>query len=305
MNLNQLRFVRAVVEAGTFTGGAERCYVTQSTLSTGIASLERELGDRLFVRTTRSVSLTPFGRRLLPIINQILDAQAALVEAAETYLDPDVKLVRIGMCPLVDSERLERVLAPYRELHRNVRVVLEQLKGLDPRTALEGGQFDVMLGPAEIRGTKLERARLYDDALVYLPSGRVNRNGEARAPVQLEEIAGDEFMLVHETCGLTALTRKLFRARRLRLKAYEGQAVNYQVLEEWARVGVGSAILPRSKLSSADIGHPLVLGNGHPALIRFEAVWSPVTTRAPHLQALVQHFKHAGQALARPVLTPG
>lgn len=111
------------------------------------------------------------------------------------------------------------------------------------------------------------------------------------------------FLRQAQWCG--SANRKLFRARRLPLKAYEGQAVNYQVLEEWARVGVGSAILPRSKLSSADIGHPLVLGNGHPALIRFEAVWSPVTTLVPHLQALVQHFKHAGQALARPVLTPG
>lgn len=49
MNLNQLRFVRAVADAGTFTGGAVRCYVTQSTLSSGIATLERELGERIFL----------------------------------------------------------------------------------------------------------------------------------------------------------------------------------------------------------------------------------------------------------------
>ena len=58
-------------------------------------------------------------------------------------------------------------------------------------------------------------------------------------------------------------------------------------------------------LGADDTGAPLLSSYWHPALIRFEAVWSPVTTRAPHLQALVQHFKHAGQALARPVLTPG
>ena len=89
MNLNQLRFVRAVVDEGTFTGGAARCYVNQSTLSAGIALLEKELGGRLFVRTTRSVSLTPFGRRVLPLIDDVLRAQAALVSAAGDYLEPD------------------------------------------------------------------------------------------------------------------------------------------------------------------------------------------------------------------------
>jgi LysR family transcriptional regulator, hydrogen peroxide-inducible genes activator len=82
LNLSQLRFVRAVTDAGTFTGGAARCYVTQSTLSTAIAHLEKELGERLFVRTTRSVKLTPFGHRLLPLIDDVLRAQTALVDAA-------------------------------------------------------------------------------------------------------------------------------------------------------------------------------------------------------------------------------
>ena len=44
MNFGQLRFVRAVADTGSFTGAAARCYVTQSTLSTGIARLEKELG---------------------------------------------------------------------------------------------------------------------------------------------------------------------------------------------------------------------------------------------------------------------
>lgn len=294
MNWNQLRFVRAVVDAGTFTGGAERCSVTQSTLSSGIALLERELGERLFVRTTRSVSLTPFGRRLLPLIDEVLNAQSALIDVAGSYLAPEAKLARLGVCPLVDSGRLERLLAPYREDNRNVRVVLEQLNGANPRTALEEGRFDFMLGPTEPKRARLERSRLYEDLLVYLPAGPRGGNGTDRRPVRLQDIAEDEFLLVNDACGLTSLTRQLFRSRRLALKEYVGQAISYQVLEEWARVGVGSAILPRSKLSSPDLGHPIILGNGHPAVIRFEALWWPAATRAPHLEALARHLKSAG-----------
>lgn len=297
MNWNQLRFVRAVVDAGTFTGGAERCYVTQSTLSSGIALLEKELGERLFVRTTRSVSLTPFGRRLLPFIDDVLNAQTALVDVAGAYLDSEVKQARLGLCPLVDSSRLEQLLAPYREANRTVRLVLEQLNGANPRTALDEGRFDFMFGPTEARRDRLERARLYEDALVYLPAGDIGPYSQGRSPVRLPDIAGDEFLLVHDHCGLTTLTRQLFRTRRLALKEYEGQAVSYQVLEEWARVGIGSAILPQSKLSTPDLGRPIVLGNGHPAVIRFEAIWSAAASQAPHVQALARHLANAGAVL--------
>ena len=294
MNWNQLRFVRAVVDAGTFTGGAERCYVTQSTLSSGIALLEKELGERLFVRTTRSVSLTPFGRRLLPLIDDVLNAQTALLDVAGSYLDPDAKLARLGVCPLVDSSRLEKLLAPYREANRNVRVLLEQLNGVDPRAALQEGRFDFMLGPTEARRARFERSRLYEDPLVYLPAGNVGPDGGDRWPVRLQDIADDEFLLVHDSCGLTFQTRQLFRTRRLPLKVYEGQTVSYQVLEEWARVGIGSAILPQSKLSSPELGRPIILGNGQPAVIRFEALWLPAVPQAPHVQALARHLRSAG-----------
>jgi len=299
MNLNQLRFVRAVAESGTFTGGAALCCVTQSTLSTGIARLEEELGDRLFTRTTRSVSLTPFGRRLLPLITQVLTAQDALQEAAVDWLDSDMLVARIGLCPLVDSGRIEQILAPFRKANRDVRLVFDQLTGVAPRLALEEGGLDFILGPSELRRSRLERSTLYEDAVVYLPAGDLDKAG-TRRQLRLDEISGDTFLLVPESCGLTVFTRQLFRTRHLTLNQYEGRAVSYQVLEEWARVGVGSAIVPRSKVSSPVIGHPIVLGNGRPAVIRFEAVWSPATSQPPHVQALARHFTNVGLANRTP-----
>jgi LysR family hydrogen peroxide-inducible transcriptional activator len=301
MNLSQLRFVRAVVDAGTFTGGAARCYVTQSTLSTAVAHLEKELGERLFVRTTRTVSLTPFGHRLLPMIDDVLRAQDALVAAADAFLDPQSTQVHVGVCPLVESARLEKILSPYRSANRNVKVVLDQTGTGQGRRALERGELDFVLGPMSPgRRAKVERARLYDDPLVYLRAGEGPGAGR---PVTLHDIADDTFLLVHDACGLTRSTRHLFASRRLTLREYEGQAVSYQVLEEWTRVGVGSAILPESKLSAPGNGHPIVLGNGHRASIRFEAVWVPSTAPAPHMQALIQHLKSAGAALAHKELT--
>ena len=74
MNLIQLRFASAVAATGSFTAAATQCFVTQSTLSNGIAQLVGELGERLFTRTTRAVALTAFGRHVLPHINEVLSA---------------------------------------------------------------------------------------------------------------------------------------------------------------------------------------------------------------------------------------
>jgi DNA-binding transcriptional LysR family regulator len=177
--------------------------------------------------------------------------------------------------------------------------VLDQMGGGHARVALEEGRLDFVLGPVHPgRRAKVERARLYDDPLVYLRAGEAPGASD-RSQVTLQDIAGDVFLLVHDACGLTRVTRQLFASRRLPLREYEGQGVGYQVLEEWTRVGVGSAILPESKLSAPGLGHPIVLGNGHRASIRFEAVWMPATAPAPHLHTLTQHLKSAGAALAQ------
>src|SRR5215831_19378387 len=73
MNLSQLEFAAAVGEKKSFTAAARACHVTQPTLSNGIAQLEEELGGRLFVRTTRSVALTPLGNHLVPYIKEVLN----------------------------------------------------------------------------------------------------------------------------------------------------------------------------------------------------------------------------------------
>src|SRR5574341_1055217 len=100
MNLGQLEFAVAVAEKKSFTAAANACHVTQPTLSNGIAQLEDELGGRLFVRTTRSVALTPLATHLVPYIKEALNAQAMIRTQAQSFLNPAKQMVRIGVSPL-------------------------------------------------------------------------------------------------------------------------------------------------------------------------------------------------------------
>lgn len=87
MNLTQLRYVKALAETCSFTLAAEQCHVTQPTLSNSIAQLEQELEERLFRRTTRTVSLTPFGQHMLPFIDKVLDAQDEFLRETKIFTD--------------------------------------------------------------------------------------------------------------------------------------------------------------------------------------------------------------------------
>jgi DNA-binding transcriptional LysR family regulator len=85
MNLTFLRYFLAVTDTSSFTVAAERCHVTQSTLSAGIARLEEELGTRLFDRGRRT-GLTVAGQRLLPHARAMIEAWQAAATALNTRI---------------------------------------------------------------------------------------------------------------------------------------------------------------------------------------------------------------------------
>lgn len=124
MELQQLRYVVAVAETNNFTRAAERCLVVQSALSHQIARLERELGARLFDRTSRRVRLTPAGTAFLPAARQCLDAaERAAAEAAAA-----VGLVRgrlaVGLIPTVAAVDIPAALRDFRREYPDVRISL-------------------------------------------------------------------------------------------------------------------------------------------------------------------------------------
>ena len=65
MEIHQLRYVLAVANTSSFSLAAEKCFVSQSTLSQQISKLEKELQVKLFVRNTRSVTLTEAGAEFI------------------------------------------------------------------------------------------------------------------------------------------------------------------------------------------------------------------------------------------------
>lgn len=111
MNLAFVRYFQAVAETSSFTVAAERCHVTQPTLSAGVARLEEELGARLFDRGRRT-ALTPAGQRFLPHARAMVEAwKSARADSRSASRHP---LLRISVASTVSIGPVMQWLASVR-----------------------------------------------------------------------------------------------------------------------------------------------------------------------------------------------
>ncbi|RPA65262.1 LysR family transcriptional regulator [Gordonia oryzae] len=198
MELHQLRYVIAVVDAGTFTAGAQTVRVSQSGVSTQIAKLERELGVTLFDRTSRRVSLTEEGRSLLPAIRQALSGLDAVTDTANAIRGVMTGSLRVGAVTGLTWDPLVDALAVMHDSHPGIDVRLIEGLSDDLIRAVRDGGLDVAVAgwagaaPADLltrvivedalcavlapdhpwaSSTTLDTARLLTADLISLPVG--------------------------------------------------------------------------------------------------------------------------------------
>ena len=298
MNLSHLRFVQSVAELASFSRAAEKCHITQSSLSNAVSQLEEELGSRIFSRTTRKVGITAFGERILPLIANVLSAADELSKGAREGLNPSYKIIRIGLTPLIDTRIVASAVEPFHHRHSEVDIVFKECYLNDLQHRLLEGTLDLAFRPSGAPDKRIGHRGFYDEELLYLPRNPTPEQREGLGPARLEQIASETFAL-SVGCGLADSTRKIFRQHRLRLREYSGQALSYKVLEDWAGLGVASAIVPKSRISAANrTARPLHDSNG-PMWIRYEMAWNRRAVKPKHLQDFLFYF----QATAKRIVS--
>ena len=82
MTFQQLRYVSAIAQYGSFNEAARHLFVSQSSISTAVKELEQEIGISIFIRTNRGTELSPQGQEFMRYNNRLL---AALEEMSDRY----------------------------------------------------------------------------------------------------------------------------------------------------------------------------------------------------------------------------
>ncbi len=319
-----LRYAQAVARTGSFSAAAREYDLTQPALSNAIRRLEKILGARLFERNTRGARPTVFGATILPRIDAALAALDAITAEARHWRAGEPRPVRIGVSPLISADVVARAHSAVAGLLGRGRgsFVLREADLSELCTALDDDELDLIVVPAVLPLTRYRHHVTGSEPVVLVEPGAGDAAGpvnsasptdptraadpansadpvgsadpaspaEVRAAAaRIDDVARRTLLLVPDTCGLTTFTRDLLADRGLPLRAYSGEAASYRVLEDWAGMGLGSALLPRSKVTRVDSSvRPVVDARGAAVTIAYEAAWDGASPIAGELEALAE-----------------
>ncbi|WP_067877673.1 LysR family transcriptional regulator [Nocardia vermiculata] len=243
MELQQMRYVIAVAETNSFTRAAERCLVVQSALSHQIARLERELGAKLFERTSRRVRTTPAGEAFLPAARQCLDAaERAAAEVAAAVGEIRGQL-RVGLIPTVAAVDIPVGLREFRTRYPHVQIRLRVAASEELAEQVEQGELDVaFLGlPITARPSGVAALELARDRLVALVAP--DHPLATETAVDLRTLASEVFVDLPAGTAGRAQSDQAFAAAGLdRVIAYEVTTAD-SMMARLVEQGLGVAML--------------------------------------------------------------
>ncbi len=244
METRQLEYFVAVAEELSFSHAAERLFAVQSTVSAGIASLERELDATLFDRSTRRVALTDAGEALLPQARAAIEA-IDRVRSAVGRAGGIRGRLRVGIFSALDFADLPGLLRDYRA--QNPLVDLQLIASPTGSTGLGD---DVRRGRIDVAFMGLPLHELADFAVLPLARSEfvavlpAAHPLAARTTVRLDELAGEPWVDAPEGFGnRVALERALAAARLSR--SVTVQVSDLSDVPRFVAAGLGVAALPR------------------------------------------------------------
>jgi DNA-binding transcriptional LysR family regulator len=194
MELRQIRYFTVLADELSFTRAARRLHISQPPLSFQIASLEVELGARLFDRTSRSVALSAAGQAFLPHAQAVLarlDEARSHVTRVASGLEGRVK---VGLAGSHFLGPFPQFIQQFRLQRPDVDVALNEMKPSDHLQALRDGQLDLCVSRNPLNDAQISAALLWHDPVVVaLPPGH---RLASRSQLGLAELHDEDFVFL-------------------------------------------------------------------------------------------------------------
>jgi LysR family hydrogen peroxide-inducible transcriptional activator len=300
IKLKDLRYLLAVADTGHFGRAAERCFVSQPTLSAQLKKLEEYLGVPLVERQPRKALLTPAGVEIVARARRIVEASDDVVAIAQAHREPLAGRLRVAFLPTIGPYLLP-VVAPKlrRELPR-LELMLYEYQTATMLERLRAGDIDmgVLALPVDMDG--LASKPLYDEPFVVaLPASHALA---ARKQLKIEDLNGTTLLLLED--GHCLRDQALDVCNRIDIhEKQDFRATSIETLRQMVAAGAGLTLMPEL---AARGGHAAPRGLvfrpfARPApLRRIGAVWRKSSPRTTAIEAVARVIAaHALQAHSR------
>ena len=213
MEMHQVRYFIAAARALSFTRAAEQSSVSQPALTAALKKLEAELGGVLFHREHNRLRLTELGRRMEPMLAEILERADAARNAAESLRLLRQAPVRVGVMPTLGPVRLARFLSAFEQGHPGIEVAIREGHPAELGGWLDADEIDAaILNPLDLPADACRIEPLYKERyVVLLPPGHPLRERDAlglrdltRLPY-VDRLAREMRERVMAVCGQTGI----------------------------------------------------------------------------------------------------
>ena len=253
MNLKQLEAFVQVAEGKSFSKAAKELFLTQPTISAHIASLERELNARLFVRNTKEVSLSEDGKDLYRYAKQIIDLQKQIEERFETEEEGSRHCITIAASTIPAQYLLPRVLKRFNEKYPD-----EQIKIMESDSSKVVSQIVDHIVDVGFTGTVLEKKHcrylpFYKDKLaVITPNTERYRRLKEESLEGIDWILEEHLIMREEGSGTRKEAEEQLKEAGIPAEKLDviGSIGNQETIKKSVRQGMGITIL--SELAAVD-----------------------------------------------------
>lgn len=243
MTITQLQYVLAVAEHRNFTLAAEKCFVTQPTLSMQIQKIEEELSIQIFDRTKKPIQLTEIGQKIVNqaknIVNEA-DRMQDIVEQQKGFIGGEF---RLGIIPTVMPTLLPMFLNNFIKKYPKVKLIIEELNTDEIITRLKNGHLDAAIAATPLEEEKIKEIVLYFEPFVaYIPETHRNYT---KPEIEVDDLNIDEILLLQDGhCfrdGILNLCKNVSKNESSRFQIESG---SFETLIKLADEGLGITLLP-------------------------------------------------------------
>lgn len=246
ITFTELRYVVAVADTGHFGRAAERCHVSQPTLSTQVKKLEATLGVQLFERAARRVRPTAAGERIVARARVVLDEVRALGDLARGQAEPLTGALRLGVIPTLGPYLLPWLVSPLQAKFPHLRLVIRESMTAVLLEELVQHRLDAALMALPATAPGLASEPLFDEPFHVLAPAR--HALAARKQVREQDLRGERVLLLTEGHCL--------REQALAICGDDGardddfRATSLETLRHLVAAGLGCTLLPALALGS-------------------------------------------------------
>ncbi len=196
MNIRAMQYLVTLADVRHFSKAAERCFVSQPTLSTQIRKLEEELGVQLVERSPRHVMLTPVGEEVVARCRGILAEVDAMKSLARRAVDPEGGLLRVGIFPTLAPYLLPHVIPNLRRQFPKLTIRLFEEKTEDILEMLLQGRLDAGVLALPVSSDQVVARELFEEPFVVaMPEGH---SLSKKDQLTMSDLEGQELLLLED-----------------------------------------------------------------------------------------------------------